>query len=112
MGFLKKFIEFIKGFVVDGGRRYLEKKIFDFLWEKIKPILLRAAKKLWKLVKGKLRKIKKKWLDFRQRKRVRAGTQALIFMNEYRNDNHSYEILIMIIVIDKHMIIIVVISLK
>lgn len=109
---LEKIIEFIKDFVVDGGRRYLEKKIFDFLWEKIKPILLKVGKKLWKLVKGKLRKIKKKWLDFKKRKRASTAIPALIFMNEHRKDNHSYVNLIMIIAGPTCIITIIVISHK
>ena len=114
MGPLEKFMEFIKDFVVDGGRRYLERKLFDFLWERIKPVLLKAGKKLWQILKDKLQKMKKKWLDIKERHRKRACVppQTLIFMNEHRKDNHSYVILIMIIANQKHMIIIIVISLK
>ena len=45
-------------------------------------------------------------------KRACAGTQTLSFMNEYRQENHSYEIMIMIISTQKQMIIIIVISHK
>ena len=51
-------------------------------------------------------------INFRQRKRACAGTQTLSFMNEYRQENHSYEIMIMIISTQKQMIIIIVISHK
>ena len=113
MGFLKEFIDFIKGFVVDGGRRYLEKKIFDFLWERIKPLLLKSARKLCQILKDRLQKVKKKWLELRQKKRANVHeTLTLIFINEYRRDNHSCEVMIMITVTQKYMIIIVVTSLK
>lgn len=109
---LFEFIEFIATFIINNGKTYLEKKLFDFLWEKIKPILLKAGKKLWQIIKDKLQKIKKKWLESGKRKRARAGTQTLIFMNEQQNDDHSYKFVVMIIAINKHIIIIVVISLK
>lgn len=113
MGFLKEFIDFIKGFVVDGGRRYLEKKIFDFLWKRINPLLLKAARKLCQILKDRLQKVKKKWLELRQKKRANVHeTLTLIFINEYRHDNHSCEVMIMITVTQKYMIIIVVTSLK
>ena len=109
---LFELIEIIVTFIVDNGRAYLKRKLFDFLWEKFKPILLKAAKKLWQMLKDKLQKIKKKWLDFRQRKRACPNTQTLIFMNEYQEDNHSYNFLIIIIVTQKYMIIIIIVRQK
>lgn len=56
---------------------------------------------------------KKKWLELRQKKRANVHeTLTLIFINEYRHDNHSCEVMIMITVTQKYMIIIVVTSLK
>ena len=109
MDIFDKFAEMVVNFV----RRYVVKfvvnKLLDWIWKKIKPKLLKIGRRLWQMLKDKLQKTRKKWLDFRQRKRARAATQTLIFATEYQNDNQSYIALIMIIVIDRQIIIIVVI---
>ena len=111
MDIFDKFAEMVVNFV----RRYVVKfvvnKLLDWLWKKIKPKLLKIGRRLWQMLKDKLQKTRKKWINFRQRKRACAWTQTLSFMNEYCQENHSYEI-IMIISTQKQMIIIIVISHK
>ena len=112
MDIFEKFAETAVNFVRKYVVKFIVNKLLDWLWKEIKPKLLKIGRKLWQMLKNRRQKIQKKWLDFRQRKRVRAVTQTLIFATEYQNDNQSCIILIMIISTQKQMIIIIVISHK
>ena len=112
MDIFEKFAETAVNFVRKYVVKFIVNKLLDWLWKKIKPKLLKIGRKLWQMLKNRRQKIQKKWLDFRQRKRARAVTQTLIFMNEYCYGIHSCTILIMIINTQKQMIIITEISLK
>ena len=103
--FIEMAVNFIRKYVV----KFVVNKVLDWLWKKIKPKLLKVGREMKQKLKDKLHKIRKKWSDFRQRKRARAATQTLIFVIEYQNDNQSRIVLIMIIIIDRQIIIIVVI---
>ena len=103
MDIFDKFAEMVVKFVVN--------KLLDWIWKKIKPKLLKIGRRLWQMLKDKLQKTRKKWINFRQRKRASTAIPALIVVNEYLQENHSYEI-IMIISTQKQMIIIIVISHK
>ena len=112
MDVFEKFAEMIVNFVRKYVVKFVINKVLDWLWKKIKPKLLKIGREMKQKLKDKLHKIRKKWSDFRQRKRARAVTQTLIFMNEPRINDHSYVILIMIIKLDKNMTIIIAIKLK
>ena len=112
MDIFEKFAETAVNFVRKYVVKFVVNKLLDWIWKKIKPKLLKIGRKLWQMLKNRRQKIQKKWLDFRQRKRARAVTQTLIFMNEYCYGIHSCTILIMIINTQKQMIIITEISLK
>lgn len=115
MDILENFIEAVVNFIRQYVVKFVINKVLDWLWKKMKPKLLKVGKKLWQMLKDKLRKMKKKWTDFRKRHKERVNarkTLTLIFMNEYWYDNHSYEVLIMIIATQKQMTMIIVISLK
>lgn len=110
MDIVEKFIEIVVNFIRQYVVKFVVNKVLDWFWKKMKPKLLKTGKKLWMLLKDKLQKIKTKWLDYRKRKRARAGTQTLIFIAECQNNNQSHIVVIMIIVNQKQMIIIIVIS--
>ena len=106
--FAETVVDFVRKYVV----KFVVNKVLDWIWKKIKPKLLKVGREMKQKLKDKLHKIRKKWMNFKQRKRARAVTQTLIFMNEYCYSIHSCTILIMIIDTQKQMIIITEISLK
>mgnify|MGYP004438646857 CR=1 FL=1 len=106
--FAETVVDFVRKYVV----KFVVNKVLDWIWKKIKPKLLKVGREMKQKLKDKLHKIRKKWMNFKQRKRARAVTQTLIFMNEYCYGIHSCTILIMIIDTQKQMIIITEISLK
>ena len=113
MDIFDKFAEMVVKFVRKYIVKFVVNKLLDWIWKKIKPKLLKAARKLCQILKDRLQKVKKEWLDLRQKKRANVHeTLTLIFINEYWHDNHSCEIMIMIISTQKQMIIIIVISHK
>ena len=112
MDVFEKFIETVVNFIRKYVVKFVVNKVLDWLWKKMKPKLLKIGRKLWQMLKDKLQKIQKKWMNFKQRKRASTAIPALTVMNEHCQENHSYEIEIMIIVTDKHIIVIVVSSLK
>ena len=113
MDIFDKFAEMVVKFVRKYVVKFVVNKLLDWIWKKIKPKLLKAARKLCQILKDRLQKVKKKWLELKQKKRANVHeTLTLIFINEYRHDNHSCEVMIMITVTQKYMIIIVVTSLK
>ena len=114
MDIFGKFVETVVNFVRKYVVKFIVNQVLDWLWKKIKPKLLKIGRRLWQMLKDKLQKTRKKWLNIKEkcRKRARAVTQTLIFMNEYCYGIHSCTILIMIINTQKQMIIITEISLK
>ena len=112
MDIFEKFAETAVNFVRKYVVKFIVNKLLDWIWKKIKLKLLKIGRKLWQILKDKLQKTRKKWINFRQRKRACAVTQTLIFATEYQNDNQSCIVLIMIISTQKQMIIIIVISHK
>lgn len=114
MDVFEKFIETVVNFVRKYVVKFIVNKVLDWLWKKIKPKLLKIGREIKLKLKDKLQKTRKKWLNIKEkhRKRACAPPQTLLFVNEYRQDNHSYEITIMIVISKKQMIIIVALSHK
>ena len=109
--FIEMAVNFVRKYVV----KFIVNKVLDWLWKKIKPKLLKVGRKMKLKLKDKLYKIRKKWLNFRQRKRVNVHETLTLIqnsMNEHQINDHSYNVLIMIINTQKQMIIITEISLK
>ena len=113
MDIFGKFVETVVDFVRKYVVKFIVNKVLDWLWKKIKPKLLKIGREMKQKLKDKLHKIRKKWMNFTQRKRANVcKTLTLIFMNEFCYGIHSCTILIMIINTQKQMIIITEISLK
>ena len=115
MDIFDEFIEMVVNFVRKYVVKFVVNKVLDWLWKKIKPKLLKVGRKMKLKLKDKLYKIRNKWLNFRQRKRVNVHETLTLIqnsMNEHQINDHSYNVLIMIIDTKNQMTIIVVISLK
>ena len=111
MDIFEKFAEMVVNFVRKYVVKFVVNKLLDWIWKKIKPKLLKIVRRLWQMLKDKLQKTRKEWLNIKEkcRKRACVPPQTLFFVNECQNDNQSHVVLIMIIVIDRQIIIIVVI---
>ena len=103
MDIFEKFAEMVVNFVRKYVVKFVVNKLLDWIWKKIKPKLLKIGRRLWQMLKDKLQKTRKKWLNIKEkcRKRACVPPQTLFFVNECQNDNQSHVVLIMIIVIDR-----------
>ena len=70
MDIFDKFAEMVVKFVRKYVVKFVVNKLLDWIWKKIKPKLLKAARKLCQILKDRLQKVKKKWLELRQKKRA------------------------------------------
>lgn len=66
MDIFDKFAEMVVKFVRKYVVKFVVNKLLDWIWKKIKPKLLKAARKLCQILKDRLQKVKKKWLELRQ----------------------------------------------
>ena len=81
MDVFEKFAEMVVNFVRKYVIKFVVNKVLDWLWKKIKPKLLKVGREMKQKLKDKLYKIRKKWINFRQRKRVNVHETLTLIQN-------------------------------